>query len=593
MTPLIRLVYERERREGAFRYAHVRVRTYAESIAFARGLGVEWSLLDRLLHRLLHVQFQLVGTEFLLKFVTLFVSEFGSIMSYVVVAVPIIFIRTDRYDHVPATNLPSIISKNAFVCMYLLYRLTTITEMSTELALLVGYVTRIMELLEVEEQLAVAVVAREDSKLLDGSRGTATEGVGICVDVRHQEDAKKEADHTLAEPQIVVTLSKSARATPLSSSSSSWSPPSPSVPTPSNIATTTTATITNAKPSFLFECHDVEFVLPAPQQWRRIVVPDFSIDDKDDGDEYDDKKGSPTILFVTGDNGSGKSSLLRVLAGIWSPVRGHVRYRSRRRTSGLGIVAAADDDDEDDDDEDDSDNTNDDHSRLLLLLPNLLGCPPSEVLFLGQTAYLPWASSLAQCITYPSQIPLDPDQLHWLLDAVDFSAATVAVEVAPPPSSSSPWTAAEDPLHFNKHYHNHNNNNDDDNDDDDDDYASWQQHQRLGDASASTQSTQTTTTETTTSVDWDWQLRLSPGERQKLQLARVFYWKPRLVFLDEATNALDPTTERKCIDRCLAMGIHLVWVTHDARHKSATHPHCQQRWLRFRPPSPPACEPRE
>ncbi len=48
-------------------------------------------------------------------------------------------------------------------------------------------------------------------------------------------------------------------------------------------------------------------------------------------------------------------------------------------------------------------------------------------------------------------------------------------------------------------------------------------------------------------------MRLSGGQRQRLGLARAFYGDPQVLILDEATNALDPQTEREIIEGLLAL----------------------------------------
>jgi ABC-type bacteriocin/lantibiotic exporter with double-glycine peptidase domain len=59
-------------------------------------------------------------------------------------------------------------------------------------------------------------------------------------------------------------------------------------------------------------------------------------------------------------------------------------------------------------------------------------------------------------------------------------------------------------------------------------------------------------------------LRLSGGERQRIGRARALYGKPAILFLDEASSALDEQTKREIMDhvRGLAEEFTVIAITH-------------------------------
>lgn len=60
----------------------------------------------------------------------------------------------------------------------------------------------------------------------------------------------------------------------------------------------------------------------------------------------------------------------------------------------------------------------------------------------------------------------------------------------------------------------------------------------------------------------NWNDHLSVGEVQRLNLARIFYHKPELVFLDESTSALPEALENKIMNKLLQMNVTLVTCGH-------------------------------
>ncbi|EJM62945.1 ABC-type uncharacterized transport system, permease and ATPase component [Pseudomonas sp. GM50] len=60
----------------------------------------------------------------------------------------------------------------------------------------------------------------------------------------------------------------------------------------------------------------------------------------------------------------------------------------------------------------------------------------------------------------------------------------------------------------------------------------------------------------------DWSRRLSPGEQQRLAMARALLIRPPLLFLDEATSGLDDSAERRLYEALAASDITLVSIGH-------------------------------
>ena len=60
----------------------------------------------------------------------------------------------------------------------------------------------------------------------------------------------------------------------------------------------------------------------------------------------------------------------------------------------------------------------------------------------------------------------------------------------------------------------------------------------------------------------DWQKDLSPGQKQRLAFARLFYHRPAFVVLDECTNGISPDVEHDLYDRCTRENMAVFSISH-------------------------------
>nr|XP_020649530.1 ATP-binding cassette sub-family D member 4 isoform X3 [Pogona vitticeps] len=128
-----------------YRFKHMQLRVNAESAAFYRAGEVEHMRTNRRLQNLLQTQRELIGKELWLYIGINTFDYLGSILSYVVIAIPIF---NGVYGDLDPAELSSLVSKNAFVSIYLINCFSQLIDLSTTVSDVAGYTHRIGELQE-------------------------------------------------------------------------------------------------------------------------------------------------------------------------------------------------------------------------------------------------------------------------------------------------------------------------------------------------------------------------------------------------------------------------------------------------------------
>ncbi|XP_032128833.1 ATP-binding cassette sub-family D member 4 isoform X2 [Sapajus apella] len=242
MGPIVMKLVHQEKLEGDFRFKHMQIRVNAEPAAFYRAGHVEHMRTDRRLQRLLQTQRELMSKELWLYIGINTFDYLGSILSYVVIAVPIF---SGVYGDLSPAELSILVSKNAFVCIYLISCFTQLIDLSTTLSDVAGYTHRIGQL---RETLLDMSLKSQDCEILGESEWGLDKAPGWPA----------------AEP---------------------------------------------ADTAFLLE----RVSISAPSSDKPLIK-DLSL-----------QISEGQSLLITGNTGTGKTSLLRVLGGLWMSTRGSVQ----------------------------------------------------------------------------------------------------------------------------------------------------------------------------------------------------------------------------------------------------------------------------
>ncbi|XP_040984451.1 lysosomal cobalamin transporter ABCD4 isoform X8 [Aquila chrysaetos chrysaetos] len=145
MSPIVSKLVQQEKLEGDFRFKHMQIRVNAEPAAFYRAGRVEHMRTDRRLQSLLQTQRELIGKELWLYIGINTFDYLGSILSYVIIAIPIF---SGVYGDLSPTELSALVSKNAFVSIYLISCFSQLIDLSSTVTDVAGYTHRIGELQE-------------------------------------------------------------------------------------------------------------------------------------------------------------------------------------------------------------------------------------------------------------------------------------------------------------------------------------------------------------------------------------------------------------------------------------------------------------
>ncbi|XP_077496591.1 lysosomal cobalamin transporter ABCD4-like [Amblyomma americanum] len=239
ITRVVPKVYELEKQEGRFRYKHAQIRANSESVAFLDGEFAELDSTEGHLVELVRAQQSVYNRQFPLNLGVYFTDYAGSILSFLIIAVPLF---TGAYDDISTADLSGVISKNTFVSMYLISCFSKLVDLSSGISTVAGNTHRISVLLERMEAI------NEEDQLSEQLKKN-----------KQPKDDRDDADNE--------------------------------------------------------------------------VMPHFTLKNVSYGSPYDDnifvegltlELGPPMSVFVTGPSNSGKTSLLRILKGLWSPSSGAV-----------------------------------------------------------------------------------------------------------------------------------------------------------------------------------------------------------------------------------------------------------------------------
>lgn len=270
MSPVVNYVYKKEKCEGDFRFKHMQIRVNAESMAFYQSGATEMFKTNSKLFDLLQAQYKLAQRKYALTFSIKFYDYVGSILNYIILAIPIF---TGVFNNLTPVQLSALISSNAFITIYLISCFTKLIDLSSLAAQNAGLAHRVAILFEV-----LKIQKSNQIPTFDSFSSYSDERFNI-----------PETDQT-----AIALLHKETNEDNSRSSDSS------------NVA---------------ISVKNLTYRIPSS---REILCQNLTF-----------QLQSGINILVTGESGCGKSSLVRMITGLWPVTSGHIECNIHLGNKGM------------------------------------------------------------------------------------------------------------------------------------------------------------------------------------------------------------------------------------------------------------------
>uniref|UniRef100_A0A7S3DBI3 ABC transporter domain-containing protein n=2 Tax=Palpitomonas bilix TaxID=652834 RepID=A0A7S3DBI3_9EUKA len=357
LRPLIRYVYKKEEAEGDYRRAQLFVVRRATDLAMSKAGKVMRDVADHLLSNIVSTSRRVALASFFTGLLSKLLDYAGAIVAYLLVAIA-------RFDPSYLSGeaeqmwaegeggvIAEAVSQASFYTISLAYSFTSLIDLSQDVASIVSYTTRCMQLVEGMREIERMDKEGEEETGAE-CRGVSCDGgrerggqMGIeCEESRNEKGERggggKESWGLVESYQLRDSIDESeegegrkgrkgsgqnrAGSTPILQLSS-LSVRLPCRPYPKlRFELRGHAVVSHSALSPSFSCP----ILPCPPS-PPSLPPSSSMasmrgSEKDGTDRVSLQVGRGEVVRVTGVSGGGKTTLLRVVAGLWSPDSGSV-----------------------------------------------------------------------------------------------------------------------------------------------------------------------------------------------------------------------------------------------------------------------------